>query len=993
MSVQVKNQSSVKSINDKNLINLINGNIRTVTQEMLDDGVIPVAITPDEVKQEEIQQLALLFNEKLNKLKTNTSAFSLDQLRNTIHKDDKFPQLAKNNQILNQVILNYRELSPDGDEIVCVGDPKLDLFTTRSQLEQEIRLVELISDINENVDFSVDPEIVKKAIKDKEERSKFIMSNEQKKAVYACTYYNSYNSLVEGYAGAGKSTTMGVVSMIYQLLGYKLRGITLSWKAAEVLKIETKMPCISMQAFISDKEKMIAAKESPFTDKEMIIVDEAGLIGVNQMVKFLEIVKSSPYPIKVIFSGDTQQLEPIGEPNALELIQKVMDKNNHAIIGEIRRQNSLSHRKCVLALKDGYSGEALYTYHQQEAIQFCNNTEHIKNKVLQDYLSAIKKNPNETNLIICYENKTVFSLNDKIREIMINIGNVDSSREIELPIVRKSGGQIQEVVKKFAVGDHIMFTENDKNNFLHDKKTHEKLNTFLSNRLSGKISKITGNLANGYDITVDINIDDTRNAYVVFNTKQYSKTGRVHIDYNYAITAYSSQGQTVDRVFLIDSKQIDRRHAYVLCSRHRKALHIYANKEELKQDMIKNKKYKDDVDFDNNASTLSMLNHIGSRWGRESKKQSVVAKFLDALDEIKQINIQYPNAHIDITNLNDNYLKLRTQYRIDKARKEKEKTLFQKPKENFAILDTPEYYKTPADKVDLDELKTIKGIYNEQASSYDIIPQKELKGYQLSDVITEELFTELKSKFFDIGKGGVLNMISKINDTVISKYNIYGKDVLQTGYPFIISADGKSTSKDILVCEDLNQFMDYLKIFYLDNNNHNRNIPTLIWGTDDTDYKFIFNALNDRNIYMIGSHDYKQKHFIKMTQALTGYQLRSTFSNFHDSWLSGHYKEKVEEGSLTQIKYAQNINYDIAAIQPYYLETSVVNTNAQTFKKNTFIDKEGKISNEILAKFIRQDNLMTEKLLQEEVLPNRTFNRLEAKVDIVNKRITKNMYF
>ena len=150
MSVQVKNQSSVKSINDKNLINLINGNIRTVTQEMLDDGVIPVAITPDEVKQEEIQQLALLFNEKLNKLKTNTSAFSLDQLRNTIHKDDKFPQLAKNNQILNQVILNYRELSPDGDEIVCVGDPKLDLFTTRSQLEQEIRLVELISDINEN---------------------------------------------------------------------------------------------------------------------------------------------------------------------------------------------------------------------------------------------------------------------------------------------------------------------------------------------------------------------------------------------------------------------------------------------------------------------------------------------------------------------------------------------------------------------------------------------------------------------------------------------------------------------------------------------------------------------------------------------------------------------------------------------------------------------------------------------------------------------------
>lgn len=959
-----------QKINDKNLIELIKGSVQPITREMfggLNDENALLDATDDE-----ILKVNAVLNRVLQEMKSRSVVFSLENLQKKVYENKELPQVQKTNDILEEILVNYNKYNSD-DEIICLGNPLMGIYTTRNQIEKEIELVELVSKKNPHVDYAIEEDLIQKVIKENP-----LISDQQKRATYACTFYNYRYSMVEGYAGAGKSFTMASVSKIYQSLGYVLRGITLSWKAAEVLKIETKMPCISMSSFISEKNKQIENKEDPFSNKEMIIVDEAGLIGLNQMLQFLKIVDASKHPVKVIFSGDTQQLEPIGEPNALELVRRVMGQDNHAIINEIRRQKSASHRNAVLLLKDGHSGKALYTYYQQEAIKFCNDAEHVKNKVLQDYLSAVKNNKDETNLIICYENKMVHDLNDRIRQIMINVGQVNDKTEIEIPIYREENGIRLNINKKFAVGDRIYFTQNDKKNFLYDKKTGEQLNIFLSNRLNGKISKISGNQYDGYDITVDIQIDKDKVAAVDINTKKYSYQNKCYIDYNYAITAYSSQGQTVDRVFLVDSKRIDRRNAYVLCSRHRDALQIYLNKSELVEDMIKAKKYQDEIDFENNGSTLSMLNHLSERWGRPSNQQSAIIKFLDAVDEIKEINARY-RTHINLNNLDEDYLDKRMKLRSEMSKVRKNNTLIQSVSE-FPILDNYEYYIKPSDKVDLEELRKIKNVYNENASGYDTIPLKDIKSYQVNDVIDEELFTELKGKYFDIGRGGKLNMICKIGEHVVSKYNVFGKDALQTGYPFLITPSANSLNKTVIICQDLNEMLNYMKEFYLNKESY-RNNPTIIWGATDTNYKYIFNALNDKNIIMIGDEQFKKEQFYKITHSLRGYAIDTKFENFTRNDIDDELWSKIDRKQIEKVIFSHN----------NFKELSFIKTNYEANHVNKFIDNEGNISNDVLERFIIDEKLLTQETINNQVKPFRSYNRLSSNIISNRKPPTSNL--
>src|ERR1700686_2903549 len=78
------------------------------------------------------------------------------------------------------------------------------------------------------------------------------------------------------------------------------------------------------------------------------------------------------------------------------------------------------------------------------------------------------------------------------------------------------------------------------------------------------------------------------NPCIQFNSKRvrhppFNKRENPHIDYGYAVTSHSSQGQTADRVLIhIDTEQggeklVNRRLAYVAVSRGRYDAQIYTN--------------------------------------------------------------------------------------------------------------------------------------------------------------------------------------------------------------------------------------------------------------------------------------------------------------------------------------------------------------------------------------------------------------------------------
>jgi ATP-dependent exoDNAse (exonuclease V) alpha subunit len=145
-----------------------------------------------------------------------------------------------------------------------------------------------------------------------------------------------------------------------------------------------------------------------------------------------------------------------------------------------------------------------------------------------------------------------------------------NERENLVTVKRENGEQVsydprrlhgvtlyRETERGFSQGDRVQFTA-------PNRERH------IANRELGKIEKIddSGNL--------QLRLDSGRK--VAFNIKE-----NPHLDYGYAVTSHSSQGQTADRVLIhIDTEQaseklMNRRLAYVAVSRGRYDAQVYTN--------------------------------------------------------------------------------------------------------------------------------------------------------------------------------------------------------------------------------------------------------------------------------------------------------------------------------------------------------------------------------------------------------------------------------
>jgi len=108
---------------------------------------------------------------------------------------------------------------------------------------------------------------------------------------------------------------------------------------------------------------------------------------------------------------------------------------------------------------------------------------------------------------------------------------------------------------RLAQGDRVVFTKNDRG-------------LSVKNGQTGIVNEISS------DGKVTVEMDkETR----TFNVRsQYN-----YIDYGYAVTAYKSQGQTVDRVlYSADTKTVNYNQAYVAITRGRHDMQLYTNSKE-----------------------------------------------------------------------------------------------------------------------------------------------------------------------------------------------------------------------------------------------------------------------------------------------------------------------------------------------------------------------------------------------------------------------------
>ena len=151
-------------------------------------------------------------------------------------------------------------------------------------------------------------------------------------------------SLVVGYAGSGKSTMLGVARAAWEAEGYQVRGLALSGIAAEGLE---KGAGIASRT-IASLEYAWKAERDQLTSKDVLVIDEAGMIGSWQMERVLFAAQTAG--AKVVLIGDPEQLQAI---EAGAAFRALAERHGAAEITTVRRQHEPWQRDATRELARG----------------------------------------------------------------------------------------------------------------------------------------------------------------------------------------------------------------------------------------------------------------------------------------------------------------------------------------------------------------------------------------------------------------------------------------------------------------------------------------------------------------------------------------------------------------------------------------------------------------------------------------------------------------
>lgn len=495
----------------------------------------------------------------------------------------------------------------------ATNDGALAVYSTQAMIDLEREMVARAVKVVPSHLLAIDT--VEHAI-----RNKPGLSDEQAEAVrHACLDPHRV-VIVEGAAGAGKSYAMEAVKAAYEAAGYELTGLALSWSAASVLSESAKIENTrAVEGFIRDLAKGVVA----LTNKSVVVIDEAGLVGSRHMAAILKAVEAAD--ARLILTGESKQLSPADAGGAMAALSEMLGA---AHMDEVRRQGAhVRHdpeqfaafqwqRDAVLQFREGHAAAALDHYRDAGNVMFCDDQDGALNAMLADWAELRRLAPEKTTLLLANNNATVREINQRVRDQLQTAGIVaGQSVTIRASDLRKTADA------DFAIGDRVMFRMNDRE--LGIEGDAPKVTSGVFNRTVGTLRAIRS-AADGVPM---LSIELDRGGMVEIRAGEGGyfdkKSGGVPIQHAYATTIYASQGMTVDQTFLLDSRHVDRRLAYVGASRHRERCRFYFSRAQIHERLMERAgadEYRPLVAVGDEA----LLNCVKAAWSRNSEKLTTI---------------------------------------------------------------------------------------------------------------------------------------------------------------------------------------------------------------------------------------------------------------------------------------------------------------------------------------------------------------------------------
>ena len=340
---------------------------------------------------------------------------------------------------------------------------------------------------------------------------------------------------VVGWAGAGKSTLLDTARDAWQRQGLTVHGAALAGKAADGLQEASGIPSRTLAAL----EMSWQNGHEPIKSGEVLVVDEAGMIGTRQMARVA--AKMDAIGAKLVLVGDPDQLQPIeaGTP-----FRDVINQHGAAQLTEIHRQREDWQKEASTELAKGKCDQALQRYADRNAVSESVNREDNIERLVRAYTMDVAVNGSATSrLALAHKRKDVHALNQAIRTAL---RDEDASPPAEQLYQTETGP------RAFAPGDRLVFGRNDKE-------------LGVKNGMLGTVD-----VADQGSLRVRLDGDTSR--VVQFDPQAYQQ-----FDHGYAVTIHKSQGATVDHAYMLASRSMDQHLAYVAMTRHRDQLQVFVD--------------------------------------------------------------------------------------------------------------------------------------------------------------------------------------------------------------------------------------------------------------------------------------------------------------------------------------------------------------------------------------------------------------------------------
>jgi conjugative relaxase-like TrwC/TraI family protein len=413
---------------------------------------------------------------------------------------------------------------------------------------------------------------------------------------------------LQGAAGAGKTTALAAIRRAAEVEGYEVQGFAPTSRAARQLE-EAGISSTTLQRFLMLSQEMTGERAN------LYVLDESSLASTKQVNEFLKRLGEQD---RVLLVGDIRQHQAVEAGRPFEQMQEAGMRT--ARLEEIVRQQDPALKETVELMAQGQAKGAIDRLNSQGRVHEIRDSGERLRAIVQEYL----KEP-EKSLIVSPDNRSRSEINRLTHESLQVEGKI-GQREHHVGVLvnrQELTGADRRWAAQYEPGDVIRYTRGSKQAGLkageyatvvdtnvaansltvermsgeevtYDPRQLQGVNVYqgeerifaegdriqftapfkaqrIANRELGQIEKI--------DPSGDLRIRLESGRTVEFNLREHP-----HLDYGYAMTSYSSQGQTADRVIVhapVNEREhpdlINQRFAYVALSRARFDAQIYTN--------------------------------------------------------------------------------------------------------------------------------------------------------------------------------------------------------------------------------------------------------------------------------------------------------------------------------------------------------------------------------------------------------------------------------